>query len=267
MKFRLLLIPLLALVLAAAPGRAQYAVNDAVAQALIQQGNNNFLKQMATQLDTLNQQLTQLQTLQNQGQQMLTITGSPAAAIGFSSGSTGLGVPALTQNNLFQSIPTIAEGVNGTRSLSNTGSGVFQPIPTATPNGATISRDPTAYNKFDAYEQEFGNFQNILQSARSQRQSLLTQLQTVMNTAANTTAEQSEKTARINALSTQLRENDQTIRDASDQRAAQHEANSQDAEKQKQAKQDELNADFEQAQPTSDQNADAILSGIVNQTP
>ncbi len=88
-----------------------------------------------------------------------------------------------------------------------------------------------------------------------------------MNTPASTVAEQNEKVARVTALSAQLHENDQMIRDANDQRAAQNEANHQDSEKQKQAKQDELNTDFQQAQPTADQNADAVLGGIVNQTP
>ena len=57
------------------------------------------------------------------------------------------------------------------------------------------------------------------------------------------------------------------IRDANDQRQAQNEANAQDSAKQKQAEQDELNTEFQQAQPQADQQADAALSSILDQKP
>ncbi len=251
----------------AATASAQYPVSDSAAQALISQGNANYLKEMATELDKLDTQINSLQTIQSQGQQLLTITGNPSSALGFASGSNGLGTSALSGSGLFQSIQSIEKSVSGARSLLNTQGGVFQAIPSTTPNGTTVVRNTTAYNKFDAFEQEFGNFRNILQSAQQQRQTLLNQLQTVMNTAASTLAEQNEKVARINALSTQLRENDQTIHDADTQRQAQSEANTQDSEKQKQAAQDTLNTEFDQAQSQADQQADTALSGILTQKP
>ena len=54
---------------------------------------------------------------------------------------------------------------------------------------------------------------------------------------------------------------------ANDQRQAQNEANAQDSAKQKQAEQDELNTEFQQAQPQADQQADAALSSILDQKP
>ena len=110
-----------------------------------------------------------------------------------------------------------------------------RPLPTTTPDGLQIVHNTDLYKKFDAFEQEFSNFQSILTQAQTQRQTLLTQLQTVTSTPAGTEAEQSEKIARINALSAQLHANDEVIRDANEQRQAQQEANTQDSEKQSQA--------------------------------
>lgn len=246
---------------------AQYAVNDAIAQALISQGNNNFLQQMATELSKLDVQITALQSIQSQGQQLLTVTGNPSQALSFASGSMGLSPTVLAGGSLFQTMASIGASVNGNRSLGYTGNGIFQLIPNATTDGIPIVRNIAAYNKYDAYEQEASYFQNILQNAQQQRQALLTQLQTVMNTSTSTQAEQSEKAARISALSAQLNANDQAIRDASEQRQAQHESNAQDEAKQRQAAQEDLNTEFNQAQTQADPQADAALSGILGQTP
>jgi hypothetical protein len=260
---RILLFVLLPVVVV----RAQLAVTDSAAQALLTQGNANFLKEMATQLTKLDTQITHLQNIESQGQQLLNIVGNPSQALGFLSGSTGLGTSALTGNSLFKSMESIASGANGSRSLLNTGGGIFQAIPTTTPNGLQVLRDPNAYKKFDAFEQELGNFTSILQQAQQQRQQLLDQLKTVMTSTPSTQAEQSEKISRINALSAQLTANDQVIHDASDQRQAQNEANAQDSEKQKQAKQDEINTEFDQAQQKADQQAQDAMSSILNQKP
>ena len=266
-RFLSLLAAIVLLILGTASGRAQYAVNDAVAQALISQGNSNFLQQMSTQFDKLNQQITQLQQIQTQGQQLVTIAGNPSQALSFASGSMGLNTSALGNNSVFQSFASIAGNVNGSRSLANTAGGIFQAISTSTPDGTAVTRNATAYNKYDAFEQEWGNFQNVLQNAQSQRQQLLSQLQTVMNTTPNTQADQSEKVARINGLSAQLAANDQAIRDANEQRQAQNEANSQDDTKQKQAEQETLNTEFNNAQSQADQQAASALSSITGQTP
>jgi hypothetical protein len=246
---------------------AQYPVTDAGAQALLSQGNLNFLQQMATELGKLDTQITHLETIQNQGQQVLSLMGNPSQALSFASGSMGLNTSTLSGSSLFQSMNSIASGANGARSLLNTGGGIFQAIATTTSSGDSVTHDPNTYKKFDAFEQELQNFQAILTQAQGQRQTLLTQLQTVMGSAASTDAEQSEKIARINALSAQLRANDEVIRDADEQRQAQHEANTQDSEKQKQAEQDELNTEFQQLQPQADQKADAGLSSILQQKP
>jgi hypothetical protein len=222
---------------------------------------------MASDLEKLDTQITHLQNIESQGQQVLTLMGNPSQALSFASGQMGLNPSSLTSNSLFQSIKSIAKAADGARSLVNTGGGIFQAIPTTTPSGLSITRDPDAYKKFDAFEQEFSNFQSILTQAQTQRQNLLTQLQTVTSSPASTDAEQSEKIARINALAAQLHANDEVIRDANDQRQAQNEANAQDSAKQKQAEQEELNTEFQQAQPQADQQADSALSSIVNQTP
>jgi hypothetical protein len=246
---------------------AQYPVTDAGAIGLLTQGNANFLQQMASDLAKLDTQITHLQNIETQGQQTLTLMGNPSQALSFASGSMGLGTSSLTSSSLFKSIELIASSADGTRSLANTGGGIFQAIPTATPSGTPVTRDPNLYKKFDAFEQEFSNFQSILTQAQTQRQTLLTQLQTVMTSPASTEAEQSEKIARVNALSAQLHANDEVIRDANEQRQAQQEANSQDFEKQSQAQQDELNTEFQQNQPQADQQADAALSNILTQKP
>ncbi len=271
MKTHLILKSVLVTVLLVmAPGlvaRAQYPVTDVTSQALISQGNINFLEQMATELAKLDTQIQEFQTIENQGQQVLTLMGNPAQALSFSSGSMGLNTSALTSKSLFQSMASIASAANGTRSLGNTSGGIFQAIPTTTPNGQTITRDPDAYKKFDAFEQEFSNFQTILTQAQTQRQDLLSQLQTVMSSTASTVAEQSEKIARINGLAAQLHANDEVIRDANEQRQAQNEANAQDSVKQNQAAQDELNTEFQQAQPQADQEWSNGLSTILNEKP
>ncbi len=117
------------------------------------------------------------------------------------------------------------------------------------------------------FEQEFSNFQSILTQAQSQRQQLLSQLQTVTSSSASTDAEQSEKIARINALAAQLHANDEVVRDADEQRQAQSEANTQDNAKQNQAEQEELNTEFQQAQPQADQQWSNTLSSILDQKP
>jgi hypothetical protein len=247
--------------------RAQWPVTDVASQALLIQGNTNFLQQMATELAKLDTQIQEIQTLENQGQQMLTLVGNPATALSFAAGQMGLAPSALTKSGLFQSIQGIANTVDGARSLVNTGEGIFQTLPTTTPNGLQIVHDLDAYKKFDAFEQEFSNFQTILTQAQAQRQDLLSQLQTVMSSVADTQAEQSEKIARINGLAAQLHANDEAIRDANDQRQAQNEANAQDSVKQNQAAQDESNTDFQQAQPQADQQWSSALSSILDSKP
>lgn len=266
-SIKLLFATLLLAFVPAAVVHAQYPVTDVVAQGLISQGNANFLEQMATELAKLDTQITHLQNIESQGQQVLTLMGNPSQALSFASGQMGLNPSTLTSNSLFQSIQSIATGANGARSLLNTGSGIFQAIPTTTSSGLTINHNPDLYKKFDAFEQEFSNFQSILTQAQTQRQTLLSQLQTVMSSPASTEAEQSEKISRINGLAAQLRANDEVIRDANEQRQAQHEANTQDSEKQKQAEQEELNTEFQQAQPQADQQADSGLSSILDQKP
>ena len=193
--------------------------------------------------------------------------GNPTQALSFAAGAMGLDTPALTSSALFQSIQGIAKTADGARSLISTGEGIFKSLPTTTPNGLQIVHDLDTFKKFDAFEQQFSNFQSILTQAQTQRQNLLTQLHTVMSSAAGTEAEQSEKIARINALAAQLHANDEVIRDANDQRQAQNEANAQDSAKLKQAEQDELNTEFQQAQPQADQQWNNTLSSILNQKP
>jgi len=262
-----ILITFLLVTVPALVARAQYPVTDVVAQSLIMQGNSNFLTEMASDLDKLDTQITHLQTIENQGQQLLTLAGNPAQALSFAAGSMGLDTSALTNSGLFQSMQSIANTVDGARSLVNTGNGIFQQIKTLTPNGLQIVRDPNAYKKFDAFEQDLENFKAILTQAQTQRQQLLGQLKTVMNSVTSTEAEQSEKTARISALTAQLHANDEVIRDANDQRQAQNEANTQDSAKQNQAKQDEINTEFQQTQPQADQQWSDALSSILNQKP
>jgi hypothetical protein len=261
---------LIALVLTFIPAlvaHAQYPVSDVVSHTLLTEGNANFLNEMASDLEKLDTQITHLQNIESQGQQVVTLMGNPSQALSFASGQMGLNTSSLTSKSLFQSIQSIAQAANGTRSLVNTGAGIFQAIPTTTPNGTAITRNADAYKKFDAFEQEFSNFQSILTQAQSQRQNLLTQLQTVMSSPASTEAEQSEKTSRISGLAAQLRANDEVIRDADEQRQAQNEANAQDSAKQNQAEQEELNTEFQQVQPNADQQADTGLSSILDQKP
>jgi hypothetical protein len=266
-SLKLLFVTVLLALVPAIAAHAQYPVTDVVAQGLISQGNANFLQQMASDLAKLDTQITHLENIESQGQQMLTVMGNPSQALSLASGSMGLGTSALTSSSLFKSIASIVSDADGSRSLTNTGGGIFQAIPTTTPSGLTITRDPDLYKKFDAFEQEFSNFQSILTQAQTQRQTLLSQLQTVMSSSAGTEAEQSEKIARINALAAQLHANDEVIRDADEQRQAQNEANVQDSQKQNQAQQDEINTEFQQAQPQADQQADSALSSILNQKP
>ena len=260
-------ITLLLVMVPAFSARAQYPVTDVISHALIMQGNANFLEEMASDLEKLDTQIQEIQTLENQGQQVLTFMGNPKSALSFAAGSMGINPSALTDSSLFQSIEGIANTANGARSLVNTGNGVFEALPTTTPNGTQIVHDLANFKKFDAFEQEFSNFQSILTQAQSQRQQLLSQLQAVMSSAASTDAEQSEKIARINGLAAQLHANDEVIRDADEQRQAQSEANAQDSAKQNQAQQDELNTEFNSAQPQADQQADSALSSILDQKP
>jgi hypothetical protein len=271
MKTRILLKPLFVTILitlvSGVAARAQYPVSDVVSHTLILQGNANFLEEMASDLEKLDTQITHLQNIESQGQQALTLMGNPSGALGFAAQSMGLKPSALTDGALFQSIESIEKAASGARSLANTTEGLFKAIPTTTASGLTITRDADAYKKFDAFEQQFGNFQSILTQAQTQRQNLLTQLQAVMGSTTSTQAEQSEKIARINALATQLHANDEVIRDADEQRQAQSEANAQDSAKQNQAEQEELNTEFQQAQPQSDQQLSNTLSSILQQEP
>jgi chemotaxis protein histidine kinase CheA len=262
-----LFVTLLLTIVSALAARAQYPVSDVISHTLLTEANANFLQEMASDLEKLDTQITHLQNIESQGQQVLTLMGNPSQALSFAAGSMGLQPSALTNSALFQSIQSIAQTANGVRSLANTSGGIFQAIPTTTPSGLTIPRNTDAYKKFDAFEQQFSNFQSILTQAQTQRQQLLTQLQTVMSSSAGTEAEQSEKIARINALAAQLHANDEVIRDADEQRQAQSEANAQDNTKQNQAEQEELNTEFQQAQPQADQQWSSTLSSILDQKP
>ena len=262
-----LFVTLLLTIVSAVAAHAQYPVSDVVSHTLLMQGNANFLEEMASDLEKLDTQITHLQNIESQGQQVLTLMGNPSQALSFASGQMGLNPSTLTSNSLFKSIQSIASAADGARSLSNTSGGIFAAIPTTTPSGLTISRDTDAYKKFDAYEQEFSNFKSILTQAQTQRQQLLTQLQTVTSSTPSTEAEQAEKVARINALAAQLHANDEVIRDADEQRQAQSEANAQDSAKQNQAEQEQLNTEFQQAQPQTDQQWNSTLSSILNQEP
>jgi hypothetical protein len=264
---KLLLTTLLLIFAPAIAAHAQYPVSDVISHTLMTESNSNFLTEMASDLDKLDTQITHLQTIENQGQQLLTLAGNPSQALSFAAGVMGLDTPALTNSALFQTIQGIEKTADGARSLVNTSEGIFKQIQTITPNGLQIIHDPADFKKFDAFEQQFGNFQTILTQAQTQRQALLTQLQTVMNSIAGTQSEQSEKIARINGLTAQLHANDEVIRDANEQRQAQNEANTQDAAKQKQAEQDALNTEFQNAQPQADQQADTALQSILTQKP
>jgi len=266
-SLKLLFTTLLLVSVPMAVAHAQYPVSDVVAHTLLTEGNANFLNEMASDLEKLDTQITHLQNIESQGQQVLTLMGNPSRALSFAPGQMGINSSTLTSGSLFKSIQSIANAANGERSLTNTGGGVFQSIPTTTPSGLAITRNPDLYKKFDAFEQEFSNFQTILTQAQTQRQNLLTQLQTVTGSPASTEAEQSEKIARINALAAQLHANDEVIRDANEQRQAQNEANAQNSAKQKQAEQEELNTEFQQAQPQADQQADTTFSSILDQKP
>ena len=260
LTFLFALVPTLA-------ARAQYPVTDIISHTLMTEANSNFLTEMASDLDKLDTQITHLQTIESQGQQVISLMGNPAQALSFAAGSMGLNTSALTSSALFQSIQGIATTVDGARSLVSTGEGIFKSLPTTTPNGLQIVHNLDDFKKFDAFEQEFSNFKSILTQAQTQRQQLLSQLQAVMSSVAGTQAEQSEKIARINALSAQLHANDEVIHDANDQRQAQNEANAQDSAKQNQAEQDELNTEFQQAQPQADQQWSQALSNILDQKP
>jgi len=262
-----LFVTLLLAFIPALVAHAQYPVSDVISHTLLTEGNANFLNEMASDLEKLDTQITHLQNIESQGQQVLSLMGNPSQALSFASGQMGLNPSTLTSRSLFQSIQSIAKAADGARSLVNTSEGLFTAIPATTPNGLSITRDSDAYKKFDAFEQEFSNFQSILTQAQTQRQNLLTQLQSVMTSPASTEAEQSEKISRINGLSAQLRANDEVIRDADEQRQAQNEANTQDSAKQNQAEQEELNTEFQQAQPQADQQADTGLSSILDQKP
>ena len=247
--------------------RAQWPVSDVGSQALLTQGNSNFLQQMATELAKLDTQIQQIQTVENQGQRMLTLAGNPATALSFAAGAMGLDTSALTNSGLFQSIAGIAKTVDGARSLVSTSEGIFKALPTTTSSGLQIVHNLEDFKKFDAFEQELSNFQSILTQAQAQRQQLLAQLKEVMNTVASTEAEQNEKIARVSGLTAQLHANDEVIRDANEQRQAQNEANAQDSAKQNQAAQDASNTEFQQAQPQADQKWNDTLSSILNQKP
>jgi len=262
-----LFITLLLAFLPVALVHAQYPVSDVISHTLLTEGNANFLNEMASDLEKLDTQITHLQNIESQSQQVLSLMGNPSQALSFAAGRMGLNPSTLTNNALFQSIQSIAKAADGARSLVNTSEGLFKAIPSATESGLSITRDADAYKKFDAFEQEFSNFQSILTQAQTRRQNLLTQLQSVMSSPASTEAEQSEKISRINGLAAQLRANDEVIRDANDQRQAQNEANTQDSEKQKQAEQEELNTEFQQVQAQADQQADTGLSSILDQKP
>jgi hypothetical protein len=264
---KLLLLTLLLALVPAIAARAQYPVTDVISHTLMTQANSNFLTEMASDLDKLDTQITHLQTIENQGQQVISLMGNPTQALSFAAGAMGIDTPALTSSALFQSIQGIAKTADGARSLVSTGEGIFKSLPTTTPNGLQIVHDLDSFKKFDAFEQQFSNFESILTQAQTQRQNLLTQLKAVMTAPASTVAQQSEKVARISGLSAQLHANDEVIRDANEQRQAQNEANVQDSAKQKQAEQDALNTEFQQAQPQADKQADAALSSVLDQTP
>jgi hypothetical protein len=65
---------------------------------------------------------------------------------------------SLTSSSLFKSIQSIVSSADGARTVTNTGGGIFQAIPTSTPDGIQIVHNTGLYKKFDVFEQQFSNF-------------------------------------------------------------------------------------------------------------
>jgi hypothetical protein len=253
-------IALVSFIFQAGNAFAQYAVNDAGTQVAIanltsQQASNqaSILQQWATSFSKLDSQINQLSSL-------VQVAGNPQAALRAIGGTANLGSIGTTLSQVGQLGNQILSTANGVRSLGYTAQGAFQSIPNSLSNGSIIPRNSAAYNKFDAYEQNFSQLNSTLQQCQSTRQNLLAELQNALGVTPADAPSQQAQLIKINAINGQLLANDQLMKQVQSQTTAQSEANIQDTEKQREALSEQI---YAQDQQTSSQAA-AYSKTILN---
>ena len=239
---------------------AQYAVTDAGTQAAIanltsQQASNqtSILQQWTTSFGKLDSQITKLNSL-------VQLAGNPQAALGAIGGLGNLGNIGTTLSQVGQLGSQIASTVNGARSLANKAQGVFHSSPSSLPHGLSISRDASAYTKFDAFEQNFNQLSSTLQQCQTTRQNLLSELQSALAASPGDASQQQAQLIKINAINGQLLANDELMKQVQTQTTAQNEANNQDTEKQRQALAETLYAQDQQMSAQAASYRKSILS-------
>jgi hypothetical protein len=240
-KFLLFLILLVGL---APLARAQYPVS-VVADPIAVQNEIEQIAKWTESIGVLNQQLQQLQQSLQVAQTVKGYIGDPAAA------AQAMGLQLLGSTQLGQSVGQLTSAINqtvdGAKALENSGSQLFSPVPSTTPNGLTMSFDPTQFKTFAAIQSQDANVTSVVQDTTSriaalqqQKATTLAQIQSApdQSTVQKLTAQAAAIDGQIAALGQQQQtatdqvvtqnisnQNDQQMKAQAANQAADHELN------------------------------------------
>ncbi len=232
--------------LCAASGRAQYIVYD---PALHTQGILDEAENIAKYVQMIDNQVQQISTMTSQLQQLQQynqVFGNPSQILnlaGFTSlisdlQDTGVGQAMGQLENLSQGIDAMQYDANGL--YHDVG------VTFTTPDGNSVSRDPTLYRQFAAINEATKNFTSVYADVVSRRDSLR---QDIANTteqlrAATTASEVQKLTGILIGLNAELSATDKELDHAASLSIVQDAENQNDQAKQQQAQVEEQQAEF-----------------------
>ena len=212
-----------------------------VAQDAINQAAN-----IAKYVEMVNHQITQIDQLARQLSQLEMYNkafGNPDALR--SIGGSSAAMDSLRENGIGQSLSTLVSKTDGTRSLANTGSGLYQPITAFSRSGVPISRDPDGYKRYCAVECSATNFSSVVDDIRWRRGRSKTRIaETVARIQDASTASEVQKLQGIiSAQAVELQSLDQELNAAAAQTVVQDIANRTNFRKNEQAQAESLAVD------------------------
>jgi hypothetical protein len=223
--------------------RAQLIVEDVVS---IAQDAVDSVVDLAEYVEMVSNQIQQLNTMTQELQQVTAYVkafGDPAALLEIV-GVNEL-VSTLQQSGVGQTIGAIRETASGVQSLKNNAEGLYQSITDISLSGITVPRVEEFYKPFAALENASANYTAVYDDVMQRRQVLKGQMVTTVNQlqASTTDAETQKLQGVVTAQAAQLQAIDQEVADAASQAVVQDIANRNNAEKQQQARNEELAAE------------------------
>jgi hypothetical protein len=239
----LILIIVFAASLALPRARAQLIVEDVVS---IAQDAVDSVVDLAEYVEMVSNQIEQINTMTQELQQVTAYVkafGDPASLLEIV-GVNDL-VESLQQSGIGQTIGAIRETASGIESLKNNAEGLYQDITDTSLSGISVPRVGDFYKPFAALENASANYTAVYDDVMQRRQTLKGQMVSTVNRlqAATTDAEAQKLQGVVTAQAAELQAIDQEVTVAASQAMVQDIANRNNAEKQQQARNEELAAE------------------------